>query len=83
MAIFEAFEDPFWKFLLVIFFSLNDYDVFKSYWGEIGIFRPKTRQKAPRDQLGPHRMTNYFFRVTGIRKPYGAKKNFRVYSKKK
>ena len=37
MAIFEAFEDPFWKFLLVIFISLSVYDVFKSYWVEKGL----------------------------------------------
>ena len=37
MAIFEAFEDPFWKFLLVIFVSLSVYDVFKSYWVETSL----------------------------------------------
>ena len=37
MAIFEAFEDPFWKFLLVILISLSVYDVFKSYWVEKGL----------------------------------------------
>ena len=37
MAIFEAIEDPFWEFLLVIFVSLNDYDVFGSYWVEISL----------------------------------------------
>ena len=37
MAIFEAFEDPFWKFLFVIFISLSVYDVFKSYWVEKGL----------------------------------------------
>ena len=37
MAIFEAFEDPFWKFLLVIFVSLSVHDVFKSYWVETGL----------------------------------------------
>ena len=37
MATFEAFEDPFWKFLLVIFISLSVYDVFKSYWVEKGL----------------------------------------------
>ena len=37
MAIFEAFEDPFWKFSLVIFISLSVYDVFKSYWVEKGL----------------------------------------------
>ena len=37
MAIFEAFEDPFWKFLFVIFIYLSVYDVFKSYWVEKGL----------------------------------------------
>ena len=37
MAIFEAFEDPLWKILLVIFVSLSVYDVFKSYWVETGL----------------------------------------------
>ena len=37
MAIFEAFEDPLWKILLVIFVSLSVYDVLKSYWGETSL----------------------------------------------
>ena len=68
MAIFEAFENPFWKILLA-FFSWNVYDDFKSYWGETSLkklenfdffanlsqnrhFLPKNEPKGPQGPIG-------------------------------
>ena len=77
MAIFEAFQDPVRKFLLVIFVSLSVYDVFKSYWVETSLkklenfdffanlsklaFLPKNEPKGPQGPIGTPKMTKIVF----------------------